>query len=109
MEAVLQSESSQCALASLAMVANHYGHKLALRDLRQRFPLSLKGANLSRLMTIAGQLGFQCRPLRMDMEHLGQLKLPCILHWDLNHFVVLAKVGKKKVTILDPAFLTGAR
>ena len=104
MEAMLQSESSECGLASLAMVADHHGQKLTLRDLRQCFPLSLKGANLSRLMTVAGQLGFQCRPLRLDMEHLGELKLPCILHWNLNHFVVLAKVGKKKITILDPAF-----
>lgn len=104
MEAVLQSESSECGLASVAMIANHHGTKLTLRDLRQRFPLSLKGASLSRLMTVAGRLSFQCRPLRLDLKHLGQLKLPCILHWDLNHFVVLAKAGKKKVTILDPAF-----
>ena len=104
MEAVLQSESSECGLASLAMVANRHGQKLSLRDMRQRFPLSLKGANLSRLMTVAGQLGFQCRPLRLDLEELVQLKTPCILHWDLNHFVVLAKVNKKKVTIFDPAF-----
>ena len=104
MEAILQSESSECGLASLAMVANHHGQKIALRDLRQRFPLSLKGANLSRLMSVAGQLGFQCRPLRLDLEELSQLKTPCILHWDLNHFVVLAKVSKKKVAILDPAF-----
>ncbi|MEP6906495.1 MAG: peptidase domain-containing ABC transporter [Pseudoxanthomonas sp.] len=104
MEAILQSESSECGLASLAMVANHHGHKVVLRDLRQRFPLSLKGAGLSRLMLAAGHLNFQCRPLRLDMEHLSQLKTPCILHWDLNHFVVLAKAGKKKVTILDPAF-----
>ena len=104
MEAILQSESSECGLASLAMAANHHGHKITLRDLRQRYPLSLKGANLSRLMSVAGQLGFQCRPLRLDLEELSQLKTPCILHWDLNHFVVLAKVGKKKITILDPAF-----
>ena len=55
-------------------------------------------------MTVAGQLGFQCRPLRLDLEDIGQLKTPCILHWDLNHFVVLSKVRKKKVTILDLAF-----
>lgn len=55
-------------------------------------------------MTVAGGLGFQCRPLRLDLESLAKLEKPCILHWDLNHFVVLAKVGKKKVTILDPAF-----
>jgi len=101
---VLQSEASECGLASLVMVAQHFRHNVSLRQLRQTFPLSLKGANLARLMSVAGQIGFQCRPLRLDLEELGQLKTPCILHWDLNHFVVLSKVGKKKVTILDPAF-----
>jgi len=104
MDVVIQSESSECGLASLAMVAGHHGQKLALHDLRQRFPLSLKGANLGRLISVAGELGFQCRPLRLYMEHLAELKLPCILHWDLNHFVVLAKASKKKVTVFDPAF-----
>ena len=104
MDVILQSESSECGLASLAMVSSFHGYNLGLRDLRQRFPLSLKGANLSRLISVAGQLGFQCRPLRLDLEELNQLKTPCILHWDLNHFVVLAKIGKKKVTIFDPAF-----
>lgn len=104
MDVILQSESSECGLASLAMVSVFHGHNLSLRDLRQRFQLSLKGANLSRLMSVAGQLGLQCRPLRLDLEDLNQLKTPCILHWDLNHFVVLAKAGKKKATIFDPAF-----
>lgn len=52
---------------------------------------------------MAQRLGFSTRPLRLDMEDLSNLKLPCILHWDLNHFVVLWKVGKAKVIILDPA------
>lgn len=74
-----------------------------MTGLRARFTLSLKGANLPQLILIAQQLGFAARPLRLDMEDLGKLKLPCILHWDLNHFVVLANVGRSKVTILDPA------
>ncbi|AUI91610.1 hypothetical protein BVV10_18050 [Xanthomonas oryzae pv. oryzae] len=49
------------------------------------------------------KIGGTSRPLRLGMENLSQLQLPSILHWDLNHFVVLAKVGKGKVTILDPA------
>lgn len=77
--------------------------RVGLPELRRRFSLSLKGAKLSQLIHIAQQLGFQTRPLRLDMEDLGKLKLPCILHWDLNHFVVLAKVGRKGVTVLDPA------
>ncbi len=102
-KAILQSESSECGLASLAMVANAHRQKSTLSELRQRFPLSLKGANLSRLVVIAGQLGFQTRPLRLGLKELTELKTPCVLHWDLNHFVVLAKAGKSKVTILDPA------
>ncbi|ATD68581.1 ABC transporter [Luteimonas chenhongjianii] len=103
MRTILQSEAAECGLASLAMVADAHGLHTGLADLRRRFPLSLKGAKLNQLIHIAQQIGFQTRPLRLDMEHLGQLKLPCILHWDLNHFVVLAKVGRSKVTILDPA------
>ncbi len=85
------------------MVSEAHELRIGLPELRQRFPLSLKGAKLSHLIAIAQQLGFTTRPLRLDMEDLGKLKLPCILHWDLNHFVVLANVGRSKVTILDPA------
>lgn len=86
------------------MVADHHGQRTDLRELRRRFPLSLKGASLNRLIGIAHQLGFQTRALRLELDELSQLRLPCILHWDLNHFVVLAKAGKSGVTILDPAF-----
>jgi ATP-binding cassette subfamily B protein RaxB len=72
--------------------------------MRQRFPLSLKGAKLSQLIQIAQALGFEARPLRLDLEHLGELRLPCILHWDLSHFVVLTKAGRDSCTVLDPAF-----
>ncbi|WVK05451.1 peptidase domain-containing ABC transporter [Xanthomonas campestris pv. olitorii] len=103
MKAILQAEASECGLASLAMVASAYGMQLGLPELRRRFHLSLKGIRLNQLIEIAQTLGFSTRPLRLDMEQLDQLALPCILHWDLNHFVVLAKVGKTKATILDPA------
>lgn len=96
MKTILQSEAAECGLASLAMVADAYGMRIGLAELRRRFPMSLKGAKLNHLIHIAQQLGFQTRPLRLDMEDLGKLKLPCVLHWDLNHFVVLAKVGKSK-------------
>lgn len=72
-------------------------------ELRRRFSTSLKGATLAQLMGVAGQLGFACRPLKLDMDELGQLALPCVLHWDLNHFVVLKRVGKRGVVIHDPA------
>lgn len=84
-------------------MARSHGLSVGLAELRRRFSVSLKGTKLTHLIHVAQQLGFSTRPLRLDMEDLGKLKLPCILHWDLNHFVVLAKVGRSKVTILDPA------
>jgi len=104
MKTNIQSEAAECGLACLAIVAEHHGQKLGLRELRQRFPLSLTGVTLARLISIANHLGFRSRPLRLDVGNLAQLKKPCVLHWDLNHFVVLAKAGQKSVTILDPAF-----
>lgn len=103
MEAIIQSESAECGLACLAMVAAHHGHRTRLSELRRRFSISLKGATLAQVIEIGGQMGFMCRPLRLDLEHLGSLQLPCILHWDLNHFVVLRAVRGRGVTIIDPS------
>jgi ATP-binding cassette, subfamily B, bacterial CvaB/MchF/RaxB len=103
MKPIIQSEAAECGLACLAMVADAHGIRAALPEMRRRFPLSLKGARLNQMIHVAQQLGLASRPLRLDMEDLGKLRLPCVLHWDLNHFVVLAKVGRSKVTIFDPA------
>lgn len=103
MDVIIQSEAGECGLACLAMVASHYGDRIGLRELRRRHSLSLKGATLAQVMDIAAQMGFICRPLRLDLEHVGELQLPCVLHWDLNHFVVLSRTRKRSVTVLDPA------
>lgn len=100
----MQSELSECGLACLAMVASHHGHDVGLLELRGRFPLSLKGARLTDLVRVGNALGFQCRPLRVELEGLPQLRMPCILHWDMNHFVVLREVRGDRVRIVDPAF-----
>lgn len=103
MKSLIQSEAAECGLACLAMVAGHYGLHMDLPQMRRRFPLSLKGLRLNKLIEHAQQLGLNARALRLEMQDLGRLKLPCILHWDLNHFVVLARVGSKKAVLLDPA------
>ncbi|WP_024869707.1 peptidase domain-containing ABC transporter [Pseudoxanthomonas suwonensis] len=104
MKPLIQGEAAECGLAALAMVASAHGLHLGIAELRRRFPLSLKGARLDQLMRMAQALGFSTRPLRLDMDDLSRLRLPCILHWDLNHFVVLSRVDRKTATILDPAF-----
>ena len=103
MTLVLQSEASECALACLAMIASAHGYHADLADLRRRFPISLKGATLAQLIRHAEALGFAARPLRLELEELKDLSVPCILHWDLNHFVVLKRVKGERVVILDPA------
>jgi ATP-binding cassette, subfamily B, bacterial CvaB/MchF/RaxB len=90
---LLQSESAECGLACLAMLSSAHGLRVDLAELRQRFSVSLKGANLNQLMRHAQALGFATRPLRLELEEMNQLQLPCMLHWELNHFVVLEKVS----------------
>lgn len=103
MRVTLQAESQECGLACLVMVAAAHGLHLDLASLRRRFSLSIKGTNLSQLMRYAQTLEFSCRPLRLELDETAQLRTPCILHWNLNHFVVLEKVHGKRLVILDPA------
>jgi ATP-binding cassette subfamily B protein RaxB len=104
---IQQSEASECGLACLAMVAGFHGLDTDLPALRRRFSLSLKGVTLKTLVGMAEQIGFNARPLRGEIGHLGQMQLPAILHWDLNHFVVLTRVRSglrgRRFEIFDPA------
>jgi ATP-binding cassette, subfamily B, bacterial CvaB/MchF/RaxB len=103
MRPVMQSQSAECALACLAMVGSAHGLHSDLTDLRRQFPVSLKGANLRQLISHAATLNFSTRPVKLELGELGELQLPCILHWDLNHFVVLKRVVRSHIVILDPA------
>ena len=100
----LQTEAAECGLASLGMVACFHGHRVDLAALRRRFTVSLKGATLAYIMQAAGRLHLAPRPLRLELEELPQLRAPCILHWDLNHFVVLKSADARGAIIHDPAF-----
>lgn len=100
---IRQSEAAECGLACLAMIAGYHGQHIELPTLRRRFSLSLKGVTLARLIEIAQSMGLACRPLRLELDELRHVQLPCILHWDLNHFVVLREVGKRDAVVHDPA------
>ena len=102
---VMQSEAAECGLACLAMIAGYHGYRTDLLSLRQRFAISLKGATLKSLIDVAAALHLSSRPLRLELEDLGKLRTPCILHWNLNHFVVLKRVLRNGsgIVIHDPA------
>ncbi|HEX8884018.1 MAG TPA: peptidase domain-containing ABC transporter [Noviherbaspirillum sp.] len=99
---ILQTEGAECGLACLAMIASYHGNASDMAALRRRFGLSLKGATLKDLTGIADQMAMISRPLRLEAEELPLLQMPCILHWDLNHFVVLKSAGPDSAVIHDP-------
>ncbi|OJB47768.1 ABC transporter [Burkholderia ubonensis] len=104
---ILQTQAAECGLACVGMVAGYFGHDIDMMHLRQRFNTSLKGATLGDVMRIAQRLGLASRALRLELDELGQLRRPCILHWEMSHFVVLKRVERDHVVIHDPA--RGAR
>jgi len=99
----LQTGAAECGLACLAMIATYHGQSSDPSSLRRRYGFSLKGATLKDLIDVGDRIGLASRPVRLELDELPMLALPCILHWDLNHFVVLRSVGRGSVTIHDPA------
>ncbi|WP_305828636.1 peptidase domain-containing ABC transporter [Klebsiella pneumoniae] len=98
-----QTETSECGLACLAMICGHFGKNIDLISLRRKFNLSARGANLAGINSIAEQLGMVTRALSLELDELGALKTPCILHWDFSHFVVLVSVKRNRYVLHDPA------
>lgn len=100
---ILQSENTECALSCLAMVACHHGYETDINRLRQRFSVSSQGTGLRQLMVMCEQLNLISRPVKIELDHIHQLECPCIIHWEMNHFVVLEAVKKDTLIIIDPA------
>jgi ATP-binding cassette, subfamily B, bacterial CvaB/MchF/RaxB len=100
---IQQTEAAECGLACLAMISSYHGHRIDLNTLRRRHPVSLKGVTLRALIQVASQMHLACRPLRFELGQLTQLHLPAIVHWDMNHFVVLKSVTRKGIVVHDPA------
>jgi len=100
----LQTETAECGLACLSMILGYYKGDSDLFTLRCQYGVSSRGVNLQNLIDISKSLGFITRPLSLELDEVKQLKLPCILHWEFNHFVVLTKVTDKYFIIHDPAF-----
>ena len=90
-----QHQQSECGLACLAMIADYHGLRMDLAATRSQAGDAGRGHTLRALMEAAERLGMGGRPLRLEMEELGKLKLPCVLHWNLDHFVVLAFFPRK--------------
>jgi ATP-binding cassette subfamily B protein RaxB len=100
---IYQTEISECGLACLAMVAGYHGHQTDLRQLRKSHSITLKGVTLAQVVSIAQRMHFSTRAIKVELDDLKLVRCPAILHWDLNHFVVLKSATDRHVIIHDPA------
>lgn len=100
---VAQMEAADCAAACLAMVVAYHGGSVRLENVRRAIG-SNRGTDALGIVNAAEQLGLRGRGVRLDVEGLRYLPPATILHWDFNHFVVLDRVRRSSIDIVDPAF-----
>ncbi len=98
-----QPESKDCGPTCLKIIAKHYGKTLNIQTLRSLSETTREGSNLLTLSDAAEKVGFRTLGVKLSVEKLEEAPLPCILHWNSNHYVVLYKINKKKFYISNPA------
>lgn len=94
----------QCGTACLAMMCRHYGYDIGIDEIERLCPSSRDGVSLLAISETATGLGLENATAKMSVDRLSEMPLPCILHWNQNHFVVLCKVSKngKHFFVADP-------
>ncbi len=100
---VRQTEAAECGLACLAMAAGFHGLDVDIGTLRRKFSISLRGAPLRLLIRMAERLGLVARAVKLPLDDLRHLQAPAILHWDMDHYVVLEESNARRALIHDPA------
>jgi ATP-binding cassette subfamily B protein RaxB len=85
------------------MIAAAHGLEMDIGAFRRRFSVSMKGMTLESIIGLASELKLDTTAVRLELEDLRDLRTPAILHWNLNHFVVLAGVKGSRFVIHDPA------
>ena len=103
-----QLDSMDCGPSCLRMIAKYYGRSYSLQNLRERSFITRQGVSMLGISDAAESIGFRTRGVRISLEQLIEdVPLPCILHWNQDHFVVLYGIKKKRAgnifKISDPA------
>ena len=103
-----QLDSMDCGPTSLRIVAQYYGRHYSLQNLRERCHLTREGVSLLGISDAAESIGFRTTGVKITWEQLrDEALLPCIVHWNQQHFVVVYKIEKKRgkwrVYVSDPA------
>lgn len=100
---VHQTEATDCGLACLAMILRCHGTDVTLQDLREQFPISVRGTTIADLVAMSATLEMAPRAVKAELTQLGRLATPCVLHWDMNHYVVLESADRQHARIVDPS------
>lgn len=98
-----QPDTKDCGPTCLKIIAKHYGKTLPIQDLRSLSETTRDGSNLLNISEAAEKIGFRTLGIKLDVNKLNEAPLPCVLHWNSNHYVVLYKIKKGKYFISDPA------
>lgn len=104
----IQSDSKDCGPTCIKIIAKHYGKSLSIQTLRELAETTREGSNLLSLSEAAEKIGFRTIGVKLSLKQLLEAPLPCILHWNKNHYVVLYSIKKRrgkidKIYISDPA------
>ncbi|MBF4506535.1 peptidase domain-containing ABC transporter [Flavobacterium sp. JLP] len=99
-----QADNKDCGPTCLKIIAKHYGKTINIQELRDFSETTREGSNLLFLSEAAEKIGFRTLGVKLSLESLEEAPLPCILHWNKDHYVVLYKVKKETYYISDPAF-----
>jgi len=100
----IQADFKDCGPTCLKILAKHYGKTINIQELRDISETTREGSNLLFLSDAAEKIGFRTLGVKMSADRLDEAPLPCILHWNQNHYVVLYKIKKDTYYISDPAF-----
>ena len=99
-----QPDSKDCGPNCLKIIAKHYGKSIKIENLRNLTETTREGSNLLNISDAAEKIGFRSLGVKLNVNQLEEAPLPCILHWNSNHYVVLYKIKKGVYCISDPAF-----